>query len=175
MLNLRILLFLLTIGLVGCAPNPKNAFLLSPTTLQDRQTQTRAFETRDETALLVAGIGVLQDMGYSIDETEKDLGLVAASKTVDATDQGQILTAVVIALLGGGNMSVDNIQRIKVSLITSPSRLVENRFLARVSFQRIIWNTQGQVTRAETIKDKKIYAEFFDKLEKSVFLEAHKI
>lgn len=175
MLNLRILLFLLVIGLTGCAPIPKNAFLLSPTTLEDRQTQTRAFETKDETALLVAGIAVLQDMGYSIDETERDVGLVSASKTVDATDQGQIVAAVFIALLGGGNISVDKVQRIRVSLVTSPSKLDRNRFLARISFQRIIWNTQRQITRAETLKDEKIYNEFFDKLAKSVFLEAHNI
>lgn len=173
--RLRILFLLLIIGLSGCAPVPKNAFLLSPTTLQDRQTQTRAFETEDETALLAAGIAVLQDMGYTIDETEKEAGLVSASKTVDATDQRQIVAAVVIALLGGGNVSVDNVQRIRVSFVTSPSRLAANRYLARISFQRIIWNTQRQVTRAETLKDEKIYFEFFDKLAKSVFLEANNI
>jgi hypothetical protein len=45
----------------------------------------------------------------------------------------------------------------------------------RVTFQRIVTNTQGQVTRRELINEPMIYREFFDKLSESVFLEAHDI
>lgn len=163
-------------GLIGCATVPKDAFRLSPTSLEDRQMQTRVFETDNEASLLSAGIAVLQDMGYSVDETEKAAGLVSASKIVDATDSGQIFAAVfVAALFGGGPASIDKEQKIKVSFVTLPSKLDKKGFLARITFQRIIWNTQGQVTRAETLKDKELYEDFFDKLSKSVFLEAYKI
>lgn len=47
--------------------------------------------------------------------------------------------------------------------------------LVRVTFQRVIFNTAGQVTRREQINDPALYREFFDKLAQSVFLEAHEI
>ena len=114
-------------------------------------------------------------MGYSIDETQKTLGLVTASKTVDARSNDQLAGSIVIILLGGHPPPIDRAQTIRVSLVTTPSQLHKGGFIARVTFQRIIINTEGQVSRVETISDKKIYEEFFDKLSKSVFLEGHHI
>jgi len=42
----------------------------------------------------------------------------------------------------------------------------------RVTFQRIVWDIEGNVTRSESLTDPKIYQEFFDKLSKAVFLDA---
>lgn len=157
------------------APPPKDAFLLTGSALEERQMQSRLYETNDEVKLIAAGIGVLQDMGYSIDETEKSLGLVTASKTVDARKNDQMVGAVLVIALGGQPPPIDRAQTIRVSLVTTPSRLQKGGFIARVTFQRIIINTEGKTSRVETIKDKKIYEEFFEKLSKSVFLEAHQI
>ena len=162
------------VGLYGCETIPKDAFKLSPSSLQDRQLQTRFYEMDNEVELISSGIGVLQDMGYAIDETEKDAGLVTASKNVDATNGGQVAAAIFVALMGGGNMAIDEEQKIKVSFVTNPSKKRDG-YLARVTFQRIIWNTQGQIATAETMKTQEIYTEFFDKLSKSVFLEEQNI
>lgn len=45
----------------------------------------------------------------------------------------------------------------------------------RITFRRTIINTDYEITFAEQIKDLETYAEFFDKLEQSVFLEANEI
>jgi hypothetical protein len=164
------------LGMTGCATTaPENLFQVAETSLQDRQMQSRFFETENEVALLSAGVAVLQDMGYSIDETETKSGVVTASKTVDATNNAQIAGAVLLAVLGGGNMSIDSEQQIKVSFVTIPSKLNNTGYLARATFQRIVTNTQGQVTKAETMDNEELYTEFFNKLSKSVFLEAQKI
>jgi len=163
------------LGMTGCATTaPENLFQVEETSLQDRQMQSRFFETENEVALLSAGVAVLQDMGYSIDETETKSGVVTASKTVDATNKGQIAGAVLLAVLGGGNMSIDSEQQIKVSFVTIPSKLNKG-YLARATFQRIVTNTQGQITKAETMNTEELYSEFFNKLSKSVFLEAQEI
>ncbi|MDB3856429.1 hypothetical protein N9284_02950 [Halieaceae bacterium] len=175
MKKIKYLLFVSILGLVGCVSVPKDAFQLSPTSLQDRQIQSRFFETANEVELLSAGISVLQDMGYSVDETEKEAGVVTASKNVDATDGGQVAAAVFIALLGGGNMAIDKEQKIKVSFVTLPSKLDRSGYLARATFQRIVWNSQGEISKAQTLIDEELYEQFFSKLSKSVFLEAYKI
>lgn len=174
MKNIKYVLIIFVLSISGCVTIPEDAFQLSATSLQDRQIQSRIFETKNEVELLSSGISVLQDMGYSVDETEKNAGVVTASKNVDATDSGQVAAAIFVALLGG-NMAIDSEQKIKVSFVTLPSKLERNGYLSRVTFQRIIWNTQGQITKAETLKNEELYSEFFEKLSKSVFLEAYKI
>ena len=47
--------------------------------------------------------------------------------------------------------------------------------VVRVTFQRLIFNTEGRVTTAEQIHSPEIYKVFFEKLSKAVFLEAHEI
>ena len=176
MKKLKYIVVACALGITGCATTaPENLFQVAETSLQDRQLQSRFFETNNEVELLSAGVAVLQDMGYSIDETETKSGVVTASKTVDATNNAQIAGAVLLAVLGGGNMSIDSQQQIKVSFVTLPSKNNKNGYLARATFQRIVTNTQGQVTKAETMKTEELYAKFFNKLSKSVFLEAQKI
>lgn len=176
MKNLKYIVVACALGVTGCATTaPENLFQVAETSLQDRQMQSRFFETDNELELLSAGVAVLQDMGYSIDETETKSGVITASKTVDATNNAQVAGAILLAVLGGGNVSIDSQQQIKVSFVTLPSKNNKNGYLARATFQRIVTNTQGLETRAETMKNEDLYAEFFNKLSKSVFLEAQKI
>ena len=159
--------------LVACGGIPKDALQFNIDTLADRQLQTRKFDIKDEKALILAGAGVLQDMGYAIDESETKLGVVVGSKNRDATSGGQVAGAVVLALLGGGSTPIDKTQLIRASLITRTSD--SGSILLRVTFQRTVWNTQNEITKIEAIKDPVIYKEFFEKLSKSAFLEAQEI
>jgi hypothetical protein len=158
----------------GCQTIPKDAFKLNESALSARQLQTRFYETNNELELLIAGAGALQDMGFNIDETEKDLGLITASKSVDATDGFQVAGAVLIALLGGGATPIDKEQKIRVSFVTGKS-VQNDKYRSRVTFQRIVWNTRNQISRVETLSTPELYTEFFDKISKAVFLEAQDI
>ena len=163
----------LVLFLVACGGIPKDALQFNIDTFADRQLQTRKFDIKDEKALILAGAGVLQDMGYAIDESETKLGVVVGSKNRDATSGGQVAGAVVLALLGGGSTPIDKTQLIRASLITRTSD--SGSILLRVTFQRTVWNTQNEITKIEAIKDPVIYKEFFEKLSKSAFLEAQEI
>ena len=175
--GLFIFLFLL---FISCAPKiPKEALELSPENLKNRQLQTRRFNT-DEKTMLSASAAVLQDLGFTIDESETDLGVIACSKTREAISSGQIAGAIIIAALTGTVTHVDKQQLIRASLVTYPIVFDETdkskcQTAVRVTFQRIVVNTNNQVTRRECINDPEVYRGFFEKLSQSVFLEAHEI
>ena len=67
-------LILICLGtfIVACQNNIfKEALTLSSESLKDRQLQTRIFEDIDEVKLLTACAAVLQDLGYTINESEQ--------------------------------------------------------------------------------------------------------
>ncbi len=158
----------------ACAPTvPKEALELTQESLQQRQLQTRRFETTDEKKILIAGAQVLQDLGFSLEESSAEVGVVVGSKNRDATETGQVVGAVVVALLAGVTMPIDKEQKIRVSLVTHPVNAHETA--VRVTFQRIVWNTQGHVSTTEALTAPELYKEFFEKLSQSVFLTAQNI
>jgi hypothetical protein len=153
---------------------PKEALQLSADSLQRRQAQTRVFETTDEAELLSASAALLQDLGFTLDESEVGLGVIVASKNRDATEVGQVVGAVAVAVLFGAHMPVDDEQKIRAALVT---RKLEERngYVVRLTIQRIVWDTDGRVSKTEPLDDAQMYQEFFDKLSKSVFLEAQEL
>jgi hypothetical protein len=164
----------------GCAMTiPKDALVLSPDSMERRQLQTRRIDGIGEMQLLSAAAGVLQDLGFNLDESETKLGVIVASKDRSAVTASQVFGAMVAALFGA-QTAIDKTQRIRVSLVTRPAfssdgaRLADSQFL-RITIQRIVYNTAQQVTRIESIEEPGIYQEFFDKLSKSVFLEVQQI
>jgi len=165
---------LLALLLAGCASKiPKEALELRPDSLELRGLQTRVFETTDEKSLLTAGAGVLQDLGFGIDESETELGVIVGSKERSARDTGQIIGALAVTAIFRVHVATDKDQRIRASLVTSPH--TEDKTALRVTFQRVIWNSDGKVSKTESVEDPEIYQEFFEKLSKAVFLEAQAI
>ena len=151
----------------------KDALTLQPGALELRRLQTRRFETQNEHQLLTASLEVLQDLGFEVDETESDLGLIVASKNRDATSTGQMIGAFVIGAAGDEDVTYDVEQKIRASVVTRP--LGKGGTTVRVTFQRIVWNNRGAISGNQSIEDPKLYQEFFVKLSTSVFLTAFDI
>jgi hypothetical protein len=168
---------LLSIALIiSCQPKiPKDALKFTPETLKQRQIQTRYFDTSDEPKILSACAALLQDLGFNLDESETHLGVIVASKKRSAENAGQIVGAVFLAVLTGAYMPVDKDQLMRACVVTKPAGEEGKRISVRVTFQRLIWNTQGQCTKRECLREPKMYQDFFEKLSKSVFLEAQEI
>ena len=49
------------------------------------------------------------------------------------------------------------------------------KMVVRVTFQRMVWNNRGDLSRIETLSDTSLYEGFFEKLSKSVFLEGQSL
>jgi len=170
------LIIILCIGLVGCVSIPTGFLKPNEGYLEKRQLQIRQYDTTNEKQILAAVAGVLQDLGFNLDDSETDVGFVAASKKADATNKGQVASAVILDILVGGNNTArcDKSQIIKASVITKPS-LDGKKTVVRVTFQRIVWNMSNQIGRVETISDPLMYQKFYESLSKAIFLEAQQI
>ena len=178
---LLLLLAIVVIVLTSCASIPKDAFKLTPELLQKRELKTRKYEGISEVDILSASAGVLQDLGFNLDESETKLGLIVGSKERDATEIGQevwwwtkaLLTYGYTWLLGD---ETDDYQKFKASVVIRPiSKDNDKTHYVSVTFQRIVWDTANKISKQETLDAPEIYREFFDRLSKSVFLEGEKI
>jgi hypothetical protein len=118
---------------------------------------------------------VIQDLGFTLEGSETKLGLIVANKNRDATQAGEVVAAVLIALLGGGQTAISRDQKVRVSVVVLPTAdKVKDSWQVRATFQRIVTRTDN-TQFAETLEDPKLHTEFFEKLSKAVFLEAQKI
>jgi hypothetical protein len=184
--------------LAGCAgpkTTPLALFTLSPESPAHKAMQTRRFETPSSDELLSASAAVLQDLGFQVTESNRELGFLRAAKERSAREYGQEIRRDVIAFLtlllsgfGGRNamvvLPVDLQQQINASLVAQPLQADDKRQQLRVVFYRLVWKGDGvsgdQVIppgeqKMEMIRDAEIYQQFFARLSKAVFLEAHKI
>jgi spore germination protein YaaH len=101
-------------------------------------------------------------------------------------------------MFGANAASYDKTQKIRASLVTKPASTnnpievdiktksgkqikfdqqveMPNSYVVRVTFQRLVWNQKGIMTKIEGINEPEIYQEFFDKLSKSIFLQAQNV
>src|SRR5436190_15831018 len=70
----------LLLTLAGCGGIPAGALMLPAQSTQSRELQTHHYDGVKETTLLAASAGVLQDLGFNLDESESKLGVVTASR-----------------------------------------------------------------------------------------------
>lgn len=161
---------------LGCGQTtiPKDALLLKEPTTEIRVRQSRKYETADERAVLIASNQLLQDLGFNLEESSRDVGLLVASKDRTAVDGGQVAGQVLMAAVFGVWVPIDKDQKIRASVVTAPSSDGTN-VLVRVTFQRLVWNDLGALYKVERLDTPELYSEFFEKLSKALFLEAQEI
>jgi hypothetical protein len=183
--------------LAACAkPAPPGELLvLSPDAPAHKAMSTRIFETPSETELLSASAAVLQDLGFQVTESVREVGFLRAAKERSAREYGQEIARFLVFVLstaasvaGGGNavtlVPVDLHQQINASLVARPLDANGSRHEVRILFYRLVWKGDGQSgdryvqpgnQQMQMIRDAGIYQQFFARLSKAVFLEAHKI
>jgi len=162
-------------SLTGCVSMPENLLATSPKSLERRQIEARKFTGIQEPNLVSAVGSVIQDLGFTLEGSETKLGLIVAHKDRDATQAGEVVAAVLIALLGGGQTAISRDQKVRVSVVILPTTdKVKESWQVRATFQRIVTRTDN-TQFAETLVDPKLHTEFFEKLSKAVFLEAQRI
>jgi hypothetical protein len=172
--------------LAGCVTHtePGELFQLTAEAPKHRAMQTRFFETPNEKELLSASAAVLQDLGFQVEESVREVGFLRATKERSAREYGQYIQRALFLILSLGKLlaPVDLHQKIAAGLITRPVNRDATKQEVRIVFYRVVWKGDGQTDQQyippgqqsmEMIRDPEIYQQFFAKLSKAVFLEAH--
>ncbi len=177
--------------MTGCVAHtqPDELFQLKAESAANRAMQTRGFETRDEAELLSASAAVLQDLGFQVEESVREVGFLRATKERSAREHGQDISRFFVFLLSTALVlvqqppiviPVDLHQKIAAALVTRPVNPEATRQEVRVMFYRVVWKGDGSSgqqaippgqQRMEMLRDPVLYQTFFAKLSKAVFLE----
>lgn len=159
--------------LIACQPDPewanKEALRIgSPraNAAEIRERQTARFQVGSEERLLVEATQVLQDIGFTVEESVARYGVLAGSKERDATETGQVVgqiaLSVALALLGARHNPVyDTDQVIRATLTTR--RISASESQLRVSFERIVTTNQG-TSRVEELIEPEFSEGFFERI-----------
>lgn len=116
----RPLLILATSMLVcSCASAPTTGDIVSGsgTQLATRQVQTRYYDTLDKPMTMRSVIATLQDLGFTIDEADADLGTVTATRLHEYT----MRMTVTVTQREGERVSVRANARIGEDAVTDPA------------------------------------------------------
>jgi len=175
----RLLILAVAFLLAGCVTIPPNTFVVTPELLEQRQAETRRYDGIKETDLISASANVLQDLGFNLENSETKLGVITASKQRDAKNGGEIAGAIFVGLLTGAVPPTSKDQTIRVALVARPvidskGQAMTSNFFVRITFQQVVRRTDNSIS-AKTLTDPQLYQDFYERLSKSVFLEAQKI
>jgi hypothetical protein len=166
----------------GCANGkvPDDALRLHESSLELRTKQSRVYTVASQDEIVVATMAVLQDMEYNLDVIEGPLGVLTASKKVDADAGGfektlRISGDVMCILASGADCGLwgtaPDDQVISVTMVVLPSLARQGDFVVRVTAQYVEFNKAEMVSIRENIEDDAVYQAIFANLAKSLFLE----
>lgn len=81
----KLLLLLGLLALAGCATTTPTNIAGGGTQLETRQIQTREYDTLDKAMTMRSVIASLQDLGFTIDQADAELGTVTATRLDEYT------------------------------------------------------------------------------------------
>ncbi len=98
----RLMLLLGLLSLAGCATTTPANIAGGGTQLETRQIQTREYDTLDKAMTMRSVIATLQDLGFTIDQADAELGTITATRL----DQYTMRMTVTVVQKEGERISV---------------------------------------------------------------------
>lgn len=162
------------IFLAGCQDHNQQAILLgAPSAIapQIREMQTLTVPDVPEAQLLRDATQVLLDLGFAIEESSSEFGVLVGGKQRDATEAGQVAAAIAITVVAALFLVAvvpawDQDQTIRATVTTRPLAASQGATL-RITFERRVTNNQGG-SRYEALGTPELYQEFFTLLRQGI-------
>jgi hypothetical protein len=168
-----------TLALAGCQATPAQQIAaLTPTGAGTaaRARQSRRFETSDRALMLQAALGALQDLGFTIDESNAETGVIVGSKTAGAQIRAQVTVRAAPSAPGASASSASGSAPSPApnSAPNSAPSPAPNS-IVRATFQRYRPRPGAMLAVGETLDDPLLYQGFFERVAQSAFLTAQEI
>jgi len=157
----------LALCLAGCAMPGQQG--VQQTQLQEREYQTRLFDTTDQKAVMKALLGALQDDGFVISQANTDLGLLSAQKEVEVKNEGE---AFLSTLLAGSEATYQNNAIMEATANVSA---FGQQTRVRLNVVQKVMDNKGGVMDVRPVSDQKFYQDFFETVSKSLFILNQKL
>ena len=113
----QVLVLLSLMFAVGCATKAPDDVVGGGTQLEIRQIQTRNYDTLDKPMTMRSVIATLQDLGFTIDQADLDLGTITATRLHEYT----MRMTVTVVEKGDARISVRANARIDENSVTDPA------------------------------------------------------
>jgi hypothetical protein len=127
---------LIAFALFAMPAQSESLLRLNQSSLEHRQLQVREFES-DQKTLIHACINILQDIGFKIDNTDSQLGLIQGSRVIEDVEEKGLLSFItkISALFAnalGKQTLPQNETKVLASIVVGPT--LSNSKVVRVSF-----------------------------------------
>jgi hypothetical protein len=160
--NLLVCFCCLFSALGGCATLPSSEAFFDPVTLEQRQVQTRLYESSDNTRVLQASIALLLDNGFQINQAENRLGWVHAYKVVRSKK-------------GEDEIFSSWIGVFYATVVTGTAHEQPDVTRVRVTLHGANFGKPQATGDFHLVVTPEIYQEFFNRLSKALFLDGRRI
>jgi len=173
------LVFVLAVALAvagaGCAAGSGSRPVALASPLEVRTAQSREFDAADPRLVLKAALNALQDAGFTIRQTDAELGLVtgvAERKSRGVNNGLRIFRWVAAPFTYGSSLLIPS-GRNEFSTLEATVNVTREagRTRARVSLVARVTDSEGRVRSVQAIADPLAYQGLLSRLDKAVYLE----
>ena len=151
------------LALSACASAPQNNLTSTAAPVTVR-TEARDLSVEDPRPIVAAAAEILRNMGYEIDRSAINDDTVIAWKTDDIAPAGRGNPELVLAFLGDGPIAIAKERKVRASFTAAARSTPGEGITAGIAFQRITWDTAGDIMQVVPIDDLKLYDGFFTRL-----------
>lgn len=170
---LLVLILFLLFFQFGCTEMPKDTLTINNKTILQLKIQSRMYKTSEVEKVYVGCCDLIAEMGFLLDESDPKLGLIKCSKIRTAVKESQQFMSFLSFITGNGFEDIDYKQKMSASIFIRPKVGNPNIVIVKINFQRVVWDTNEDITESILLTNPKIYEEFFTKLSKTILLESN--